>query len=113
MFIKVCYGPLHSCTFLDVSTVDFVSHLQSKVYYDKVANICHHEEYPNYAEFIPYTHSEYLSDNIGCSSKGNTDNYFYVNTLNILRKDGTSLAIAYTGTAYLCNDQGKTVDTFR
>lgn len=113
MFIKICYGPLHSVTFLDVSAVDFVSHLQSKVYYNKESITCHHDSDGRAIDFTPCIHEEYLKDNVGCSSKGATDSEFYLNTLDITRKDGSLISVAYTGTAYLCNDQGKTVDTFR
>lgn len=113
MFIKICYGPLHSCTFLDVNAVDFVSHLQSKVYYNKESATCYHDSDDRVIDFTPCVHGEYLTDNVGCSSKGSTDSEFYLNTLDITHRDGSIISVAYTGTAYLCNEQGKTVDTFR
>lgn len=118
MFIKVCYGPLQTLTILDVKTVNFISNLQSDFYFvlkDEGAFIKYDE---NTACALPqntsvYTNPEYLKYNKGCSSVGNTDDEVYLNTLYITRNDGEKLTIAHTGTAYLCNEQGKTVDTFR
>ena len=45
--------------------------------------------------------------------KRTTDNEWYLNTLNITRNNGETLHLAFTGTAYLCNETGRTVDTFR
>lgn len=116
MFVKICYGPLQYLTVLDVKTVDFTSHLQNKVYFVKDSPVCFVEADVDYAsdvDFCIYTNDEYLKNNTGCSSKGPTDNEWYLNTLNITRNDGETLHLAFTGTAYLCNETGRTVDTFR
>lgn len=118
MFIKVCYGPLQTLTILDVKTVNFVSNLQNDFYFvfnDDNTLLKYND---GLISNVPtsmdvYTNSEYLVYNKGCSSVGNTDKEVYLNILYITRNDGEKLAIAHTGTAYLCNEQGKTVDTFR
>lgn len=115
MFVKICYGPLRYLTVLDVKAVDFTSHLQSEYFYSNndlfvetpLGKPCRCE--------IPYlyTDKEFIKDNIGCSSKGNTDGEVYLNVIRICRNNDEEMRIAFTGTAYLCNDTGRTVDTFR
>ena len=117
MFVKICYGPLQYLTVLDVKTVDFTSHLQSNHFFNKEKVQCFIETVSS--ENTPsdiyslYIDKDYISLNIGCSFKGNTDAEIYLNTMNICRNDGEVINIAYTGTAYLCNEMGRTVDTFR
>lgn len=116
MFVKICYGPLQYLTVLDVKAVDFTSHLQSKLYFVKDSPVCFVEDTVDYKsdiDFNIYVNDEYLKNNTGCSSKGSTDDEWYLNTLAITRNNGEVVYLAFTGTAYLCNETGRTVDTFR
>lgn len=115
MFVKICYGPLQYLTILDVKAVDFTSHLQSKYFYKDATCFVETPLGGPCRSEVPYlcTDAEYIKDNIGCSSKGNTDGEVYLNYIRICRNNDEKVDIAFTGTAYLCNDTGRTVDTFR
>ncbi len=114
MFVKICYGPLRYLTVLDVKAVDFTSHLQSEYFCNNSVLFVETLGKPCRCE-IPYlyTDKEFIKDNIGCSSKGDTDDEVYLNVIRIRRNNDEEMQIAFTGTAYLCNDTGRTVDTFR
>lgn len=117
MFVKICYGPLQYLTILDIEMVAFTSHLQSKYFYnqDKIQLFIEDPE----GKIIPsnvhhvYVDKEYIKSNNGCSSKGETDDEVYLNVMTVRKNNGDVIDFAFTGTAYLCNELGRTVDTFR
>lgn len=117
MFVKICYGPLQYLTVLDVKTVNFTSHLQSNYVFNHKDELCFVEN--SAGKLVPtdvptiIVNPDFIKDSIGCSPKGNSDDEVYVNVMSIHRNNDEVLDFVYTGTAYLCNELGRTVDTFR
>lgn len=57
---------------------------------------------------------EFLEKQIGCSPIGNTDGEYRLNTVSFISADGLSREhVAFTGSAYLCDASGKTIDVLR
>lgn len=114
MLLKICYAPCCAQYFMNVSNVKFVSHLS------EFATKINPSEYTGDDLLCS---EEYLKDNIGCSSVGDTDEQYYTSCVTgICTVPGTSkqsvldsmpFKLHYTGTAYLCDDSGKTIDTLR
>lgn len=114
MLLKICYAPCCAQYFMNVSNVKFVSHLS------EFATQIKPSTYPMDNLLCS---DEYLKDNIGCSSVGDDDEQYYMscvsgtcvlpNTGKTTYSESMPFKHYYTGTAYLCDDSGKTIDTLR
>ena len=54
-----------------------------------------------------------MKEQIGCSPVGEGDNVYCMNEVYVTTDAAEAQDIYFTGTAYLCDDTGKTVDTLR
>lgn len=106
MLLKIVYGAGNSLYITDIKSVSFVAHHSDDavaVDFDKDLG-CN--------ERVVYS-EEYLRAQVGCSPIGSTDRKYYMNSVCIHTPATDPEVIFFTGTAYLCDDTGKTVDTLR
>ena len=110
MFLKIQYGPTSSKYYTNFSSLDYVSHL------DENAPIIVAE---NHVGDDILLNDEFLDDEKGCAKHEDRKNAWYVNSI-VLRFQSKNkeiiyepVIIRYTGNAYLCNSDGKTVDIIR
>lgn len=106
MLLKIVYGVGQNLYYTDVKTINFIAHHSDSA---TMLNIG--------APAVPGTrviHSEdFLKDQIGCSPAGDADNMYYLNSIFVTTKSGEEETVVFTGSAYLCDDKGNTVDTLR
>lgn len=114
MFIKIAYKPTACAIFNDVENIYFESNSSAKdtvTFMDTLDGLTDAHE-----DFITniFTCPEYLLDGIGASAVGNSDKEYALNTIIFHTKGNPECKyILFTGSAYLCDDTGKTVDVLR
>lgn len=112
-FLKVQYGPVSCKYYMGFDSLSYVSHLS-----DEALTITKQDD----SGLNVLLNDEYLEEEKGCSKHDSRKNLWYVNSVTLSYPgivDGKSLVsidpivVRYTGTAYLCNSEGKTVDILR
>lgn len=106
MLLKIVYGTGASLYITEVKSISFVAH------HSEAAPIVNFKDSVLPNERVVYT-EDYLHDQVGCSPIGNEDNTYYMNSVCVYTNTTEPEVIYFTGTAYLCDDTGKTVDTLR
>ena len=101
MLVKIVYAPGCSKYITNAKDIHFISDSSENA---KVWDLAGVDETANNL----FIDDEFLHAGIGASLIGNKDDKAYISEVCV---DGTSYF--YTGTAYLCDDTGKTVDTLR
>ena len=110
MRIKFCFKPGGFIMLDDVKEVGFTSHTASEAVYNTVSQSMNEK----FADCLMYIHPDYLSSENGCTPKGESDNEFWVNECFVLRNNGDdSKGYCFTGTAYLLDENNKTIDVMR
>ena len=106
MLLKIVYGIGQHVYFTDVTRVRFVAHHAADaipVDLDKVV----------FEGLVVYSDG-FLMDQVGCSPEGDSNKSYFLNKIVIETKESPEPELVYfTGTAYLCDDKGNTVDTLR
>lgn len=106
MILKIVYGAGSSLYINDVKTVSFTANHAE----DAVPTDVTKPAEPGYR--VVFT-KDYLNSQIGCSPEGDGDNSYYLNQVRVTTPDSLEETIFFTGSAYLCDDKGNTVDSLR
>lgn len=106
MLLKIVYGVGQNLYFTDVKTISFVAHHADAALPIDLTNIVETGNRVVYSD-------DFLKEQIGCSPVGTGDNTHYFNRIFVTTKNGEEEFVMFTGTAYLCDDKGNTVDTLR
>lgn len=106
MLLKIVYGTGNSLYITDIKSVSFIAH------HSDDAKVLDFQKDLGYNERVVYS-NDYLMNQNGCTPAGNTDNQYYLNSVCVTTNATDTEVIFFTGTAYLCDDTGKTVDTLR
>ena len=106
MLLKIVYGAGNSLYITDIKSVSFIAH-----HSDDAVAVDFNKDL-GCSERVVYS-EEYLRAQVGCSPIGNGDSKYYMNYVCIHTTAAEAETIFFTGTAYLCDDTGKTVDTLR
>ena len=106
MLLKIVYGAGNSLYITDIKSVSFVAH------HSDDAEIVDFDKELGCNERVVFS-EDYLRNQVGCSPKGEDDRKYYMNSVCIYTTAAEPEVIFFTGTAYLCDDTGKTVDTLR
>ena len=106
MLLKIVYGAGQNVYLTDIKSVSFVAHHSTDAVVIDLNNLV---ELQNRVLFS----NTFLVEQIGCSPEGNSDSSFFFNSVTVETKDADPETIYFTGTAYLCDDKGNTVDTLR
>lgn len=106
MLIKIVYGTGNNLYITNVKTVSFVAH------HSDTAEVLDFTKDLGFNERVVFT-DVYLRNQVGCTPAGEDDNKYYLNSICVHTTENEPETIFYTGTAYLCDDTGKTVDTLR
>jgi len=110
MFLKIQYGPTSSAYYTDFTKINFTSHL------DSYACVVVNEE--KLGDDI-LVHGDFLGEERGCSKHEKKKNAWYLNRVTLTFRQHKDMVdphtrdILYSGHAYLCNSDGKTVDILR
>lgn len=102
-FLKVQYGPTSSKYFTKFTSLDFINHLDDNA---AIVNVTEENDYLLFND-------EYLDEEKGCSKHEDRKDCYYVNSVKLEFTPEDKPIILFTGTAYLCNSDGKTVDILR
>lgn len=106
MLIKIVYGTGRNHYVTNVKAVSFIAH------YAEHARPINIDKRVDWNGCIAYS-EEFLKEQVGCTPIGEGDSEYYMNEIYVTTDDAEQQDIFYTGTAYLCDDTGKTVDTLR
>lgn len=106
MLLKIVYGIGQNVYLTDIKSVSFVAHHAAD------ATVVDLNKTVEMQSRVLFSNS-FLLDQVGCSPEGNGDSSFFLNRVTVETKDAEPETIYFTGTAYLCDDKGNTVDTLR
>ena len=106
MLIKIVYGAGNSLYITDIRTVSFVAN------HSESAEVIDFSKELGCYERVLFT-EDYLRNQIGCSPVGEGNDKYCMNSVCVFSEGKEPETIFFTGTAYLCDDTGKTVDTLR
>lgn len=111
MFLKIQYGPTQSKYFTNFSEVAFTSFLDDTA---ATLSLASKEDLPTNV----LVNEEFLDEEKGCCKHETRKDVWYVNKVVLTPKVikdtyQEPIEVTYTGTAYLCNSDGKTVDILR
>ena len=106
MLLKIVYGTGSTHYVTNVKAISFIAHYAE---HTKAVDI---DARVDWNGCIAYS-EEFLKEQIGCSPVGEGDNVYCMNEVYVTTDAAEAQDIYFTGTAYLCDDTGKTVDTLR
>jgi hypothetical protein len=109
MLLKICHRPNGFLIINNVKAALFTAfHEAQAIYNDTTKDL---ED--STGKVTCLVSPEFLAKEQGCTKQGSDDHHWWLNQVTVLCEDNTSCEYAFTGTAYLCTDEGKTVDVMR